>query len=173
MVTSTNALLTGLYLISTTRRRWKSKAPLPCQCPLGLIPHFYSLKDIANVTGVSTVSMPSRAYTSFLQVLRLYRLRNFILCQCPLGLIPHFYDIFINFYDEYGLQMCQWPLGLIPHFYGMELAVLRNIEHECQCPLGLIPHFYQKRVWIPSKQLQKCQCPLGLIPHFYGTPSKT
>ena len=37
-----------------------------CQCPLGLIPHFY---DIANPDThlKKLVSMPSRAYTSFLR----------------------------------------------------------------------------------------------------------
>ena len=38
-----------------------------CQCPLGLLPHFYG--DVENViAGVKA------------------------LCQCPLGLLPHFYD---------------------------------------------------------------------------------
>ena len=36
-----------------------------CQCPLGLVPHFY-VDVIAVFNGVSE-------------------------CQCPLGLIPHFY----------------------------------------------------------------------------------
>ena len=36
--------------------------------------------------------MPSRAYTSFLQQLRMLRKKlKRILFQCPLGLIPHFY----------------------------------------------------------------------------------
>ena len=38
-----------------------------CQCPLGLIPHFYLYMEI-----VKTEVWPNR-------------------CQCPLGLIPHFY----------------------------------------------------------------------------------
>ena len=41
---------------------------LMCQCPLGLIPHFYvssPLKELENSS---------------------------IMCQCPLGLIPHFYE---------------------------------------------------------------------------------
>ena len=42
------------------------------------------------------VSMPSRAYTSFL--LRLVELfRELIKCQCPLGLIPHFYAAEVAF----------------------------------------------------------------------------
>ena len=64
-----------------------------CQCPLGLIPHFYRM-----YTGESTidtiVSMPSRAYTSFL----LFTWCEYFVvhpCQCPLGLIPHFYILTI------------------------------------------------------------------------------
>ena len=46
----------------------ESPLALMCQCPLGLIPHFYSNKmvDITNC-GNGDVSMPSRAYTSFLR----------------------------------------------------------------------------------------------------------
>ena len=36
-----------------------------CQCPLGLIPHFYADAFLASVAR-NLVSMPSRAYTSFL-----------------------------------------------------------------------------------------------------------
>ena len=46
-----------------------------CQCPLGLIPHFYyqSYKD----EGLSETQ-----------------------CQCPLGLIPHFYDDYIDEFSD-------------------------------------------------------------------------
>ena len=93
---------------------WKG---LLCQCPLGLIPHFYqAIRGMHNLTIVMCVnalsglylistrkyqqskrvvpfvSMPSRAYTSFL---RSYDYAQFTkyreVCQCPLGLIPHFY----------------------------------------------------------------------------------
>ena len=37
-----------------------------CQCPLGLIPHFYPVK-LESFTRYKGVSMPSRAYTSFLR----------------------------------------------------------------------------------------------------------
>ena len=37
-----------------------------CQCPLGLIPHFYTLRNVYKWRDEITVSMPSRAYTSFL-----------------------------------------------------------------------------------------------------------
>ena len=37
-----------------------------CQCPLGLIPHFYGIYILEMVQLKDNVSMPSRAYTSFL-----------------------------------------------------------------------------------------------------------
>ena len=37
-----------------------------CQCPLGLIPHFYMVSTTDTKGSVCHVSMPSRAYTSFL-----------------------------------------------------------------------------------------------------------
>ena len=41
-------------------------APFMCQCPLGLIPHFYLQKTLDEMSTVDEVSMLSRAYTSFL-----------------------------------------------------------------------------------------------------------
>ena len=38
-----------------------------CQCPLGLIPHFYVVHIIRIATNAGKMSMPSRAYTSFLR----------------------------------------------------------------------------------------------------------
>ena len=37
-----------------------------CQCPLGLIPHFYTMAIVYDADQHTIVSMPSRAYTSFL-----------------------------------------------------------------------------------------------------------
>ena len=67
LVTNTNTLFSGLYLISTVPWRKGSMriSRESCQCPLGLIPHFYVVV---------------RRSSSSCQ-----------LCQCPLGLIPHFY----------------------------------------------------------------------------------
>ena len=86
-----------------------------CQCPLGLIPHFYQYLPLFRISQAVSVSMPSRAYTSFLQICKvvnywvatrvnalsgLYLIstigweneeRHNLMCQCPLGLIPHFY----------------------------------------------------------------------------------
>ena len=60
--------LSGLYLISTEHIVTAiDEYDTPCQCPLGLIPHFY-LKITTKQDPVGQiVSMPSRAYTSFLR----------------------------------------------------------------------------------------------------------
>ena len=61
----------GLYIIST----WNNIVALitlnECQCPLGLIPHFYDGDYWGIKAGVAW-------------------------CQCPLGLIPHFYEEEVN-----------------------------------------------------------------------------
>ena len=123
---------------------------------------------------VEEVSMPSRAYTSFLLsttvgddgLLKL-------MCQCPLGLIPHFY-LSVHGKSIEVERKCQCPLGLIPHFYvSSPLKELENSSIMCQCPLGLIPHFYEEEEWTAERFTQKCQCPLGLIPHFYRCESRT
>ena len=70
-----------------------------CQCPLGLIPHFYNINIVYNETAL-IVSMPSRAYTSFLHYSNHVSTRWTAVCQCPLGLIPHFYDTISNLLAE-------------------------------------------------------------------------
>ena len=60
--------LSGLYLISTKLLSWV-------------------------LISMITVSMPSRAYTSFLHYIVVHQKSTTMwLCQCPLGLIPHFYE---------------------------------------------------------------------------------
>ena len=84
--------LSGLYLISTLTARLPETGHLIwCQCPLGLIHHFYGFER-HNETKMISVSMPSRAYTSFLRLMT-FEITDFVteLCQCPLGLIHHFY----------------------------------------------------------------------------------
>ena len=104
---------------SFLRRRsiWFGQDQSPCQCPLGLIPHFYANDPDGWDMLEDDVSMPSRAYTSFLHNDVIEKLVDeYLQCQCPLGLIPHFYhDIAMS--EGYAAYKCQCPLGLIPHFY--------------------------------------------------------
>ena len=114
---------------------------LKCQCPHGLIPHFYLTGNDISVKQLSIVSMPSRASTSFLQRVSRVNRVTWSRCQCPHGLVPHFYKN--SFRDAMlGMDMCQCPLGLVPHFYGPSEYHQYCEAASCQCPLGLVPHFY-------------------------------
>ena len=64
----------------------------PCQCPHGLVPHFYRQPLSSVVSGQVIVSMPSRASTSFLPRIMVDGTLS-AKCQCPLGLVPHFYSL--------------------------------------------------------------------------------
>ena len=78
--------LSGLYLISTKRKPGKEDL-----CP-------------------SLVSMPSRAYTSFLQRGECIDvMHDDLRCQCPLGLIPHFYTKLFMLYLESSRSIVSMP----------------------------------------------------------------
>ena len=140
--------LSGLYLISTMEALGKLEEALEkCQCPLGLIPHFYlptvcttrysqlCVNALSGLYLISTTKMDSRKID---QSFRVNALSGLYLIS--------------TYVDE----------------------IVDEINEVCQCPLGLIPHFYSVG-WkgLLAEDYAVCQCPLGLIPHFYGTPSKT
>ena len=87
-----------------------------CQCPLGLIHHFYLLQVI-NVQLSIGVSMPSRAYTSFLREV----------C-CGVHTPPHWW--------------VSMPSRAYTSFLREYYEIFRICWRRCQCPLGLIHHFY-------------------------------
>ena len=64
-----------------------------CQCPHGLMPHFYCKYMGRRKETQSLVSMPSRAYASFLPIeVAVLKGCDPDVCQCPHGLMPHFYS---------------------------------------------------------------------------------
>ena len=85
--------LSGLYLISTTKNSFVythiNDVSMPSRAYTSFLLHLYQPERVCNAF---YVSMPSRAYTSFLRELdgKLDELDTNV-CQCPLGLIPHFY----------------------------------------------------------------------------------
>ena len=99
LVTNTNTLLSGLYLIST-KIEYNGNVFVAnlCQCPLGLIPHFYLWKARTNVCH-QWVSMPSRAYTSFLR----YPFKNLGFMRFP---EPVFAGIYQNILTTAVLRAC-------------------------------------------------------------------
>ena len=140
------------------------------QCPLGLIPHFY-LTDYYAGEMINIVSMPSRAYTSFLRWKGLLSEDYAVAVSMP----SRAYTSFLLAMGpvEYSLDFtCQCPLGLIPHFYMVLILkdIVRTMGVNALSGLYLISTISQ--ILIPILR-NLCQCPLGLIPHFYGTPSKT
>ena len=100
LVTNTNTLLSGLYLIST-KIEYNGNVFVAnlCQCPLGLIPHFY-IKPF-EIDGVESwvVSMPSRAYTSFLR----YPFKNLGFMRFP---EPVFAGIYQNILTAAVFRAC-------------------------------------------------------------------
>ena len=109
--------LSGLYLISTPKAVVKTVIDKMCQCPLGLIPHFYFAKASIHRLQIS-VSMPSRAYTSFLHQkgrVEKYAINVSVNALSGLYLISTYLEITEPEAD--GSFTCQCPLGLIPHFY--------------------------------------------------------
>ena len=70
-----------------------------CQCPLGLIPHFYT--NTVMPTGIAelSVSMPSRAYTSFLR----YPFKNLGFMRFP---EPVFAGIYQNILTTSVFRAC-------------------------------------------------------------------
>ena len=85
--------LSGLYLISTRVRLAVVHSVNKCQCPLGLIPHFYGVSHLIEVLPPLYVNALSGLYLISTQYLSVSSIISMVWCQCPLGLIPHFYRI--------------------------------------------------------------------------------
>ena len=148
LVTNTNTLLSGLYLISTAKEVLTNNLEVKeCQCPLRLIPHFYIWK-------LSSISLSSRAR-----------------CQCPLGLIPHFYPL-----PKWMIETMFKCVNALSGLYLISTLVISSTSFLPFYGVNALSGLYL--ISTEDKHLYKlielaCQCPLGLIPHFYGTPSKT
>ena len=92
--------LSGLYLISTsTSPSLALPLLIACQCPLGLIPHFYITFSGITPSRVNKVSMPSRAYTSFLR----YPFKNLGFMRFP---EPVFAGIYQNILTTAVFRAC-------------------------------------------------------------------
>ena len=76
-----------------------SEANIGCQCPLGLIPHFYEEAAKRMTTLDKNVSMPSRAYTSFLR----YPFKNLGFMRLP---EPVFAGIYQNILTTVVSRAC-------------------------------------------------------------------
>ena len=72
---------------------------IKCQCPLGLIPHFYTEEVKVKAAPPKAVSMPSRAYTSFLR----YPFKNLGFMRFP---EPVFAGIYQNILTTAVFRAC-------------------------------------------------------------------
>ena len=109
--------LSGLYLISTIKIRIRKLRQNCVNALSGLYLISTPIKLKTFVARDIPVSMPSRAYNSFLPLKSKAKYEDEgYTCQCPLGLITHFYTI-ESFPDWESYRLCQCPLGLITHFY--------------------------------------------------------
>ena len=75
--------LSGLYLISTRDRSCPQQTMVMCQCPLGLIPHFYDFveKYYSSKTGVNALSGLYLISTVPLQKPRFYAVFRACFCR--------------------------------------------------------------------------------------------
>ena len=82
-----------------TKCAWKRRITASCQCPLGLIPHFYFEGERDAKSWKLQVSMPSRAYTSFLR----YPFKNLGFMRFP---EPVFAGIYQNILTTAVFRAC-------------------------------------------------------------------
>ena len=139
-----NALAGFIFISTATKYCGRRSIGQVCQCPVGLILHFYWLLYVAPVEK--------------------------ILCQCPVGLILHFYTN--KAYMVNKKCMCQCPVGLILHFY--LINTLQSVAWtDVSMPCRAYPSFLQHDRAVPKIVERMCQCPVGLILHFYEERKKT
>ena len=110
--------------------QWNQR-PSMCQCPLGLIPHFYE---------------------SWCEVKR----RTKGVCQCPLGLIPHFYSIW-GLWDSCHRVYVSMPsrayTSFLPTFDFINKA---EYVYDVSMPSRAYTSFLPRRPDIPVLTLMAC-----------------
>ena len=129
--------------------KWLKHSQLEgCQCPLGLLPHFYTCRNfLYNIPAKMRVNALSGCYLISTAEMRYLSYYKEYPCQCPLGLLPHFYA-----YRKRGEETMGYSVNALSGCY-----LISTITSHSNL----------------SYTDTMCQCPLGLLPHFYSTPSKT
>ena len=120
-----------------------NSTPLMCQCPLGLMTHFYHWQLFLSVSLRRCVSMPSRANDSFL----LEKPEDAKIARMIVSMPSRANDSFLRYVKRIrsyeSVIKCQCPLGLMTHFYSGNHVETHGENTRCQCPLGLMTHFYK------------------------------
>ena len=122
-----------------------------CQCPHGLLPHFYDddsmedwkriLHSVNALTGCYLISTSTDVIEGNQVINR---------CQCPHGLLPHFYGEILNGEIGIRIDMCQCPHGLLPHFYLEKPESVEKVKNSVNALTGcyLISTGYKSSVYI-------------------------
>ena len=145
-----------------------------CQCPLGLLPHFYPSEIVAIIISLADVSMPSRAVTSFLLPDSERRFITTVCVSMPsravTSFLPH-YEC-----DTYaGTTLCVNALsGCYLISTHMSFVNFSNHDSIVSMPSRAVTSFLPVSDSIETAvEVAMCQCPLGLLPHFYRVDIST
>ena len=138
--------LSGLYLISTNNTSSYDRInSMECQCPLGLIPHFYVIRIAHKWCGRRCVNALSGLY---------------LISTANKNVIIESKESCVN---------------ALSGLYLISTHNNENNDLEEVFGVNALSGLYLISTLLQSNQRRPgklCQCPLGLIPHFYGTPSK-
>ena len=143
-----------------------------CQCPHGLMPHFYQThgKHLLHVS--CYVSMPSRAYASFLLRMRTYGIRE---QEHTVSMPSRAYASFLRTNPRLlGL----FAVYCVNALTGLCLISTCTIDTYSQFLLGVnaltgLCLISTVSTWVDAKRRSLwCQCPHGLMPHFYSKKVK-
>ena len=141
-----------------------------CQCPLGLLPHFYKAivspsigrKECVNALSgcylISTelktipvefaeflVSMPSRAVTSFLQKGDLMnKIMNNVVSMPSRAVTSFLLYLLVGAMHSWKQRVNALSGCYLISTLRLEVSLWVEVKM-CQCPLGLLPHFYRVR----------------------------
>ena len=119
-----------------------------CQCPLGLLPHFYREERSRMAYEFNSVSMPSRAVTSFLPNSALKGIQNQKCVSMPSRAVTSFLPILCLAFER---RVFVWSVNALSGCYLISTRsknVIRMRSLVCQCPLGLLPHFYKEESFV-------------------------
>ena len=103
-----------------------------CQCPLGLMTHFYRDRGARAKRRKEFVSMPSRANDSFLRLWSSLQRRQRSVSM-PSRANDSFLLGYVIYYNSTPL-MCQCPLGLMTHFYHWQLFLSVSLRRCVSMP---------------------------------------
>ena len=126
-----------------------------CQCPHGLLPHFYfGIADKIHPL-YEGVSMPSRAVTSFLHSFKATQDPGVISVSMPSRAVTSFLH-YPRLFAPFKTTVCQCPHGLLPHFYVVPFKIFRLETSPVSMPSRAVTSFLRGRTSHVRQQEQTC-----------------